>query len=233
MKGGIVIGIIAALLLHALLIFFGGLLFFHGDGDKKEVKDVELIAEEEEKKPDQKQEPEKEKVEQEMEAQKDQMPDVRELVQQLEQPSSAPKLEALSLADLDAAIGAGGGDFGRGGGFASGGVIGGTGDPNAAAAGASDALSVGDLDARPRAVFQVKPTYPPELRRKDIAGKVVVLFVVDAEGKVAGPRIESSTDPAFERPALDAVRQWKYEPGMRDGKKVSVKMRAPITFAVQ
>ena len=34
----------------------------------------------------------------------------------------------------------------------------------------------------------------------------------------------------LERPAIEAVRQWKFEPGTRNGEKVAFKMRVPITF---
>jgi protein TonB len=47
---------------------------------------------------------------------------------------------------------------------------------------------------------------------------------------VRNPQVEKSTNPAFERPALDAVRQWKFEPGTRNGQRVEFKMRQPITF---
>ena len=55
--------------------------------------------------------------------------------------------------------------------------------------------------------------------------------VLDTAGKVVGPKVEKSTNPAFERPALEAVRQWKFEAGTRRGEKVSFKMRVPITFS--
>jgi protein TonB len=64
-----------------------------------------------------------------------------------------------------------------------------------------------------------------------MAGNVVVCFVVGKDGRVSNPRIEQSSDPAFEKPALDAVKQWKFEPGVRAGQKVQFKMRIPIKFS--
>src|SRR5262249_44382328 len=49
-------------------------------------------------------------------------------------------------------------------------------------------------------------------------GTVRVVFVVDREGHVVNPQVESSTDPAFEKPALDAVKQWRFEAGTRRGR---------------
>jgi protein TonB len=42
--------------------------------------------------------------------------------------------------------------------------------------------------------------------------------------------VQQSTDPVFERPALAAVKQWRFEPGKRNGKPVRFRMRVPITF---
>ena len=46
-----------------------------------------------------------------------------------------------------------------------------------------------------------------------------------------GERHEKSTNPSFDRPAIEAVRQWKFEPGTRNGERVAFKMRVPITFS--
>jgi protein TonB len=42
--------------------------------------------------------------------------------------------------------------------------------------------------------------------------------------------VQSSSDPVFEAPSLAAVKQWKFEPGKRNGKPVRFRMRVPITF---
>ena len=95
----------------------------------------------------------------------------------------------------------------------------------------ADAIfSMSDLDQVPRVVFQPAPEYPPELRRKKIQGTTHVLFVVDRGGRVQNPVVQQSTHPAFEKPALQAVRKWKFEPGKRQGQPVPFKMRVPITF---
>lgn len=91
-------------------------------------------------------------------------------------------------------------------------------------------FSLADLDQRPRVIFQRAPSYPPELKRAKRQGTVFITFTVDTRGRVINPKIEKSSDPAFERPALEAVRQWKFEPGTRKGQKVQFKMRIPITF---
>ena len=91
-------------------------------------------------------------------------------------------------------------------------------------------FSLSELDRRPRVLFQRVPDYPRELKRQRRQGTVHVVFMVDTEGRVMEPVVHESTDPAFERSALEAVRQWRFEPGTRKGEKVRFKMRIPITF---
>jgi protein TonB len=96
----------------------------------------------------------------------------------------------------------------------------------------ADALfSLADLDQEPRVVFQQSPTMNDKMRRKAPA-TVHVLFVVDQQGRVEDPRVDPrvQVDPLFERPALQAVKQWKFEPGKRKGQPVRFRMRVPITF---
>lgn len=93
-----------------------------------------------------------------------------------------------------------------------------------------DALfALADLDQAPRAVFQPSPIVDRELRKKTPA-TVYVLFVVDRQGRVENPLVQKSTDALFEKPALAAVKQWKFEPGKRNGEAVRFRMRVPITF---
>jgi len=93
-----------------------------------------------------------------------------------------------------------------------------------------DALfSIADLDQKPRAVYQPSPTLMPAMRKKT-PGTVYVLFVVDQKGRVQDPVVQKSTDPVFDKATLDAIKQWRFEPGKRKGQEVRFRMRVPITF---
>lgn len=99
-----------------------------------------------------------------------------------------------------------------------------------AAGESSEALfSLADLDQKPRALNQPSPTMTPEVRRK-APGTVYILFLVGTDGRVENPIVQKSTDPIFEKPALAAIKQWKFEPGKRSGQPVRFRMRVPITF---
>jgi len=90
-------------------------------------------------------------------------------------------------------------------------------------------FSMADLDQKPRVIQQSSPAMSRQLRRK-APGKVNIIFIVNERGRVEQPRVRSSTDPAFEKPALSAVKRWIFEPGKRGGKPVRFRMLAPITF---
>jgi protein TonB len=90
-------------------------------------------------------------------------------------------------------------------------------------------FSMADLDQKPRVIYQPGPNLTAQTRRK-APGTVYIIFVVDQNGRVVNPTVQKSTDPVFTKPALAAVKQWKFEPGKRNGKAVRFRMRVPITF---
>ncbi|MCU0770633.1 MAG: energy transducer TonB [Verrucomicrobia bacterium] len=95
-----------------------------------------------------------------------------------------------------------------------------------------EVFDVAELEKRPEAVSQVAPMYPPELRKAKIEGLVTLVFVLDETGRVDEPRVENSSRPEFEKPALDAIRKWRFSPGMKDGQAVRTYIRLPLRFRV-
>jgi protein TonB len=95
-----------------------------------------------------------------------------------------------------------------------------------------DIFSLADLDQAPRIVLQPAPHYPPEMKKKKIQGTVHVLFIVDKDGRVKEPKVQKSDNPAFDNPALSAVKRWRFDPGKVGGEAVQFRMRVPITFAL-
>lgn len=235
MRFGWFLGVACALLLHLGIILFGGRLFSGHQKDHGSLQQVELLSEQEAEAEKEKQEEEERQPEEseEMASEDEPPPDAAEVIRNLEAPSmnNAPKLEAASLSAIEAALngqGGAGGDFAESLSFASGGRIGGTGSVGAKTMDLDNAFSLAEIDQKPRVIFQAAPVYPSNL--KSVEGVVTLLFIVDESGKVTNARVEKSTHPDFEKPALDAVRQWKFEPAIKGGKRVSCKMKAPIRF---
>ena len=78
-------------------------------------------------------------------------------------------------------------------------------------------------------------TYPEKAKENNITGKVIVRFVVEKDGTVAGAEVLKSVDPLLDAEALRVVSSLpKFEkPGIKDGKAVSVYYMIPISFALQ
>jgi protein TonB len=67
--------------------------------------------------------------------------------------------------------------------------------------------------AEPKLIKMVQPTYPQEALIRGVEGWVEVSLQVTAAGNVVAPRVETtSRGRLFNRAALAAVEQWKYEP---------------------
>ena len=90
-------------------------------------------------------------------------------------------------------------------------------------------FSMADLEQPPRATYQANPVKSRELAKRTPA-TVYLIFIVDERGRVVDPKVQKSTDPLFEAPALAAIKQWRFEPGKRGGQAVRTRVRQPITF---
>ncbi|MCE2885280.1 MAG: energy transducer TonB [Planctomycetaceae bacterium] len=156
-------------------------------------------------------------------------PEQEEQPQEAEPPKLAEDAPPLDLSMLELALNPGTGGAGLGGDFAVRLPVGDAKGDADEAGGVDELFSMSDLDQKPRAIYQVSPQTNPKLQ-KAAPATVYVLFVVDQRGRVESPIVQSSTDPQFEAPALAAVKQWKFEPGKRNGQAVKFRMRVPITF---
>lgn len=239
MKIGFPLGIACALLVHAGFILFGGLIFKSDKQDHGTMQEVELVAPEdvaeEKKKPEETIADASAPAENESE----QPPEASEVVRSLDMTAAfddAPELEAASLSAIEAALSGqasgSGGDFAQALNFASGGRIDGKGRVGASGEATEDAFSMDEVDQEPRLITQIQPIYPSDMRGKKVEGKVTVVFVVDVEGKVSNPRAEDASHASFAKPAIDAIKKWKFEPAVRAGERVPKKMRIQIRFPV-
>ena len=94
-------------------------------------------------------------------------------------------------------------------------------------------FEISDLDEKPTPLVRIAPAYPSKLKRTGIQGKVWVVFVVDERGQISKARIVESSHPDFSKSALEAINQWKFEPGKRAGKAVKTRVRIPLSFSLR
>ena len=87
----------------------------------------------------------------------------------------------------------------------------------------------------PRVVREVKPEYTPAAMQAKIQGTVWLTAVVLASGDVGDVAVVKSldTEHGLDQQAVDATRQWKFEPGTKEGKPVSVEVTIEMTFTLK
>src|SRR5262245_7150346 len=80
----------------------------------------------------------------------------------------------------------------------------------------------------------VDPDYPEKARAANASGYVDLLYTVRADG-TTGDITVVSAEPAgfFEDSAMSAVRKWRYEPVVRDGRTVDQRVRIRIRFNME
>jgi len=108
------------------------------------------------------------------------------------------------------------------------GLIGGSNQPSAPAA----VLPVGG-DVRPaKLISHVDPVYPTLARNQRISGSVVIDALIDANGRVTTMKVVSGPT-LLHQSAMDALKQWKYQPAMLNGTPVSMHLSVAIQFRLQ
>ncbi|HUK32676.1 MAG TPA: energy transducer TonB [Vicinamibacterales bacterium] len=87
----------------------------------------------------------------------------------------------------------------------------------------------------PTVVVQVQPQYTPEAMANRIEGVVVLSVVVQADGTVGDVAVEQSLDDTtgLDRQAVNAMKQWTFKPGTKDGKPVAVNVDVQMKFTLQ
>jgi len=94
------------------------------------------------------------------------------------------------------------------------------------------ATDISTTDHQPIINQRVDVEYPKALRDAGITGEAVISFIVTANGDVKNPFVERSSHREFEAPAVTAVSQWKFDPGMKSGRVVNTRMTVPIVFTL-
>jgi protein TonB len=92
-------------------------------------------------------------------------------------------------------------------------------------------VTLGGEAAAANLVTKVNPTYPPLAKQARIQGAVECMAYLGTDGRVLNVQLLSG-HPLLAPAALAAVKQWVYNPTLRDGKPVEVMTRVTITFGL-
>jgi serine/threonine-protein kinase len=90
-----------------------------------------------------------------------------------------------------------------------------------------------DVFSQPVRVWAVNPVYPDVARAAQIEGDVLVLAVIGPDGRVTQAEILRSVHPALNEAARQAVLQYRYTPGLRNGVPATFKIQVPISFRLK
>lgn len=108
------------------------------------------------------------------------------------------------------------------------GLVGGSKQPAAPAV----PLPVGGDVKSAKLISSVPPVYPMLAKNQHVSGSVVVDALIDANGRVTTMKVISG--PALlHQAALDAVKQWKYQPATLDGKPTAMHLTVTLQFRLQ
>jgi protein TonB len=94
------------------------------------------------------------------------------------------------------------------------------------------AVRVGGAIRQPRKITDVRPVYPAIARSARVQGVVIVETTIDPAGNVGDVRVLRSI-PLLDQAAVDAVKQWQFEPTLMNGAAVPVIMTATVNFTLR
>lgn len=103
----------------------------------------------------------------------------------------------------------------------------------------TDGVDIGGLDASAdrsaTPIVRFPPQYPQGPLQRNIEGWVLVNFTITHTGTVGDEKVvESEPKGTFDRAALRAIKRWKYQPKMENGKSVpQYNMREIFRFEIQ
>lgn len=79
----------------------------------------------------------------------------------------------------------------------------------------------------------IKIEYPDEVRALEVQGRVYLLLTIDKEGKVANVEMKKRLHPVLDEAAMEAAWKLEFEPAMKKGKVVGVKIPYVFTFVLE
>jgi TonB family protein len=97
-------------------------------------------------------------------------------------------------------------------------------------AGTDGVFKVGGDVTAPELRVQVDPEYPEKARVQRLQGAVLLSIEVWPDGRAHNVRVERGLGLGLDERAVEAVREWEFEPGTKDGEPVRVACRVEVIF---
>jgi periplasmic protein TonB len=93
-------------------------------------------------------------------------------------------------------------------------------------------MHVGGSVSKPEVLSSVEPEFSEEARRVKFSGNVEVYLWVDEQGNPSHIRVARGVGMGLDEKAVEAVRQYKFRPAMKNGKPVKVDMYIDVDFDI-
>jgi TonB family protein len=84
--------------------------------------------------------------------------------------------------------------------------------------------------SKPELLAKVEPEYSEEARKAKYQGTVLLYVEVDPMGRATNIRVSKSLGLGLDEKAIEAVKKWKFRPGYKDGKPVTVAATIEVNF---
>jgi periplasmic protein TonB len=82
----------------------------------------------------------------------------------------------------------------------------------------------------PRVIYQTEPEFSDEARKAKYQGTCVLGLVVDTNGRPTAIRVINALGMGLDEKAIESVKNWKFEPGQKDGHPVPVEIAVEVDF---
>jgi TonB family protein len=92
------------------------------------------------------------------------------------------------------------------------------------------AFRVGGGVSAPKVVFSPDPEYSEEARKAKYQGTCVLWLVVGPDGKPRDIKVQRTLGLGLDEKAIEAVKTWRFEPALKDGKPVAVQINVEVSF---
>jgi TonB family protein len=93
-----------------------------------------------------------------------------------------------------------------------------------------DTFRMGKGITAPRLIYQTDPEFSEEARKAKYQGNCVLGLVVDASGLPTNIRVLNSLGMGLDQKAIESVKNWRFEPGKRDGRGIAVEIAVEVDF---
>ena len=89
---------------------------------------------------------------------------------------------------------------------------------------------IGNGVSAPMLVFKVEPKYSEEARQAKYSGSVLLSIVVDTNGIPRDIKVVRPLGLGLDQKAIEALSQWRFRPGAKDGVAVAVMAQVEVSF---